>query len=49
LPSRPSSNTHQVISENSKTKNAAEVIGVMDGRQITAEDLRRILRAGGKL
>jgi hypothetical protein len=49
LPSRPSSNTHQVISENSKTKNAAEVIGVMDGRQITAEDLRRILRSGGKL
>lgn len=31
----------------SKNKTSDNVIGVMDGKKITAEDLRRILRSGG--
>jgi hypothetical protein len=30
-----------------KNKNDSGIIGVMDGKKITAEDLRRILRSGG--
>jgi hypothetical protein len=31
----------------SKSKGDSNIIGVMDGKKITAEDLRRILRSGG--
>jgi len=30
-----------------RAKSDSEIIGVMDGKKITAEDLRRILRSGG--
>lgn len=43
------SNLQQESTVNQKSKNTDDVIGVMDGRKITAEDLRRILRSGGKL
>ena len=42
------SNLQQESAVKQRSKNADDVIGVMDGRQITAEDLRRLLRSGGK-
>lgn len=48
-PVQARSNLQQESTVNQKSKNTDDVIGVMDGRQITAEDLRRILRSGGKL